>query len=114
MGIVGGAIVGRSFPPAGAAILADAVVGGAVLGTIGHFAGGLSRKELKELGNLLDEGEAAVIAVAQDAVATDVDKALGKAAKRASAKIDDGDVAALAEIEKGADKATVKAAADLS
>ncbi len=115
VGIVGGAIVGAIFPPAGAAILADAVVGGAVLGTIGHFAGGLSRKELKELGNLLDEGEAAVIAVAQDAVATDVDKALGKAAKRASAKIDDGDVAgALAEIEKGADKATVKAAADLS
>ena len=115
VGLVGGAIIGAIFPPAGIAILTDAVVGGAVLGTVGHFAGGLSRKELKELGNLLDEGQAAVIAVAEDAVATDIDKALGKAAKKASTRIDDGDVAAaLAELEKGVDKAADKAAADVS
>ncbi|MFN8124888.1 MAG: hypothetical protein U0R64_00030 [Candidatus Nanopelagicales bacterium] len=115
VGVIGGAIVGAIFPPAGAAIIADAVVGGAVLGTIGHFAGGLSRKELKGLGDLLDDGEAAVIAVAEDAVATDVDRTLGKAAKKASAKIDDGDVAAaMAELEKGVDKAADKAAGDLA
>lgn len=115
VGVIGGAVVGAIFPPAGVAILTDAVVGGAALGTIGHFAGGLSRKDLKALGELLDQGQAAVIAVAEDAVATDVDKAMSKAVKKASARLDDGDVAAaLAEIEKGADKATEKAADDLS
>lgn len=115
VGVIGGAVIGVIFPPAGAAIIGDAVVGGAVLGTIGHFAGGLSRHDLKDLGALLEDGQAAVIAVAEDAVATDVDNALGHAAKKAQAKLDDGDVdAALAEIEKGADKAVDKAADDLS
>ncbi len=115
VGVIGGAVIGVIFPPAGAAIIGDAVVGGAVLGTIGHFAGGLSRHDLKDLGALLEDGQAAVIAVAEDAVATDVDKALGRATKKAQAKLDDGDVdAAIAEIEKGADKAVDKAADDLS
>lgn len=115
VGVIGGAVIGVIFPPAGAAIIGDAVVGGAVLGTIGHFAGGLSRHDLKDLGALLEDGQAAVIAVAEDAVATDVENALSHAAKKAQAKLDDGDVdAALAEIEKGADKAVDKAADDLS
>lgn len=115
VGIVGGAVIGAIFPPAGVAILTDAVVGGAALGTIGHFAGGLSRHNLKELGALLDEGDAAVIAVAEDAVATDVDKTMSHAAKKASKKLDDGDVnAALDEIAKGMDKSADKAADDLS
>ena len=115
VGVVGGAVIGAIFPPAGVAILTDAVVGGAVLGTIGHFAGGLSRHNLKELGALLDEGAAAVIAVAEDAVTTDVDKALSRAAKKANAKLDDGDVdAAMAELEKGVNKAADKAADDVS
>lgn len=115
VGLIGGAAIGAIFPPAGAAVLADAVVGGAALGAIGHFAGGMSRRDLKDLGSLLDEGSAAVVAVAEDAVATDVDNALSHAAKKANAKLDDGDVdAALAELEKGANKAVDKAADDVS
>lgn len=115
VGLVGGAVIGAIFPPAGLAILGDAVVGGVALGAIGHFAGGLSRKDLKELGALLDDGDAAVVAVAEDAVTTDVDKALTKAAKKADVKLDSGDVdAAVAELAKGIDKAGDKAASDVS
>jgi uncharacterized membrane protein len=115
VGVVGGAVLGVIFPPAGVALVADGLVGGATLGTIGHFAGGLSRHDLKELGALLDNGQAAVVAVGVDAVAEDVDKALAHASKKASKAIDNGDVsAALAEIEKGIDNAAEDAAADLS
>lgn len=115
VGIVGGVILGAIFPPAGVAVLTDAAVGGVALGAIGHFAGGLSRKDLKALGELLDQGDAAVFAVAQDAVDTDVDRALSRATNKASKKIDEGDVdGALAELEKGMDKAAEKAADDVS
>ena len=114
-GIIGGAALGVIFPPAGAAIIADAVIGGAVLGSIGHFAGGLSRHNLKELGNLLDEGQAAVVAIAEDAVSTDINKALSHATKKANHALDKGDVdGAIEEIEKGLDKAIDVANKDLS
>ena len=110
VGIVGGAILGAIFPPAGLAVVASAVGGaaglGVVAGTIGHFAGGMSRKDLKELGAYLDDGEAAIVAVAVDAVDTDIDKALSRASKKASKEMDKGDVnAAIEDLEKGLDKA---------
>ena len=55
---------------------------------------------------MLDTGEAAIVAVAVDAVATDVDSALDKSIDKASAKLDSGDVdAAIDELAKGLDKA---------
>jgi uncharacterized membrane protein len=110
VGVVAGAILGAIFPPAGVAVVAAAVGGaagvGVVAGAIGHFAGGISRKDMKELGEFLDVGEAALLAVAVDAVATDVDAALTRASKKASRAIDKGDVsAAVADLEKGLDKA---------
>ena len=114
-GMAAGAIMGAIFPPAGVALVADGAVGGATLGAIGHFAGGLSRANLKELGALLDEGQAAVIAVAVDAVAEDIDKAMGHASKKTAKDIDNGDIeAALADLEKGLDKAADDVAVDLS
>ena len=53
-GVIGGVVLGAIFPPAGIAVLTDAAVGGVALGTIGHFAGGLSRHDLKQLGDLID------------------------------------------------------------
>lgn len=115
VGVIGGAVIGVIFPPAGAAIVADAVIGGAVLGTIGHFAGGLSRHDLKEVGAMLEDGQAAVFAVGIDEVDTDVDRALSHAAKRATKKLDKGDVeGALGDLAKGLDKADSKAEADLA
>jgi uncharacterized membrane protein len=110
VGVVAGAIIGAVFPPAGIAVVASAVGGaaglGVVGGAIGHFSGGLSRKDMKELGEFLDVGEAALIVVAIDKVATDVDTALTRATKKASKAIDKGDVAdAIADLEKGLDKA---------
>lgn len=114
-GAVSGAILGAIFPPAGVALVTDSLVGGAALGSISHFAGGLSRSDLKELGSMLDDGDAAVVAVGVDAVAEDVDRSLGRAVKRASKDVDNGDVsAAIADLEKGATGAVEDVAADLS
>ena len=114
-GMIGGAVLGAIFPPAGVALVTDAAIGGASLGAIGHFAGGISRPALKELGAMLDDGQAAVVAVGVDAVAEDVEGALSHAAKKASKAIDQGDVdAALADIEQGVEKAADKTVDDLT
>ena len=110
VGVVAGAIIGAVFPPAGIAVVASAAGGAAGLGVIGgaigHFSGGISRKDMKELGAYLEEGQAALLAVAVDAVDTDIDKALSRATKKAAKAIDKGDVAAAIEdLEKGLDKA---------
>jgi uncharacterized membrane protein len=107
IGIVGGAILGALFPPAGLAVIAThAAVGGVVLGAAGHFSGGISRKEMKELGEFLDDGEASIIAVALDKVDMQIAKALSHAEKKASKHIDKGDLeAAVKDLEKGLDKA---------
>jgi uncharacterized membrane protein len=113
-GIIGGAVLGAIFPPAGVALVADGAVGGASMGAIGHFAGGLSRGDLKDLGAMLDDGQAAVIAVGVDAVAEDVEGALSHAAKKASKAVDKGDVsAALSDLERGVDDAVDAAASDV-
>lgn len=68
IGLVGGLAVGlvaALFPPIGigAALLAGGA-GGAILGSIaGHYATGIGRGELKELGDALDKGEAGLIVV---------------------------------------------------
>jgi len=57
-----GAVVGVLFPPA---LIASAVVGGAAGGIAGHLWGGMSRSDVKELGELIDEGEAALVVVGE-------------------------------------------------
>ena len=55
---------------------------GAGLGALaGHAAGGMSRSDLKDLGESLDNGEAAVVAIAAVAVADRVEAALNRADK---------------------------------
>ena len=110
VGVVAGAIIGAIFPPAGIAVVAAAAGGAAGLGVIGgaigHFAGGINRKDMKELGDYLDIGEATLIAVAVDKVATEVDTALTRATNKASRAVNKGDVAdAIADLENGLDKA---------
>lgn len=56
--------------------------GGLVLGAItGHVAGGVSRKDLKELGDELDAGQSAVLIVAAEDVQARVDAALTRGRK---------------------------------
>jgi uncharacterized membrane protein len=52
------------FAAVGTGLLAATSVGGAVLGAVaGHAAAGMSREDLKELGESLDEGEAGLVVV---------------------------------------------------
>jgi uncharacterized membrane protein len=84
-GLAVGAVIGIIFPPS---LLVGAAAGGLAGGLIGHFWKGLSRKDVKELGELLDEGEAALLIVSEAALQTYVDKALTKARKRATREVD--------------------------
>jgi uncharacterized membrane protein len=77
-GIAVGAVVGILFPPS---ILGAAVVGGATGGVLGHFFRGMSRGDAKELGELLDDGQAALIVIGKSRLQEQLDKALGRAQK---------------------------------
>lgn len=76
-GLAAGALVGVLFPPA---IIASSVVGAAAGGLIGHMRRGMSRSDLRELGEALDEGEAALIVIGK----SKLEEALKKELKRAN------------------------------
>ena len=80
-GIGAGAVVGILFPPS---LIGAAAVGGVTGGLIGHFHGGMSRKDVKELGEMLDSGEACLIVIGKDKL----DEALEKADLKAQKKIE--------------------------
>jgi uncharacterized membrane protein len=72
------------FPIAavGGGMLAVATGGGAVLGAItGHAAAGMSRKDLKELGEHLDSGQAGLVVVAVSDMRAKVERAMRQAQK---------------------------------
>ncbi len=71
-GAAAGAVVGMLFPPA---LLGSALVGGAIGAASGHLWRGLSRSDVKELGDLIDSGEAALLVVG----ANTLEKALEEA-----------------------------------
>jgi len=92
--------VGILFPPA---LIGEAVVIGAAGGLIGHFWKGMSRADVKELGELLDSGQAALVFVGESKVDEAVNKLFKrtekKAAKELGLKTKDLD-AILAELAK--------------
>ena len=51
------------FPPVGIGIIAAGGTGAAIGGVIGHVSGGMSRGDLKDLGDTLDAGQAGLIVV---------------------------------------------------
>jgi uncharacterized membrane protein len=60
-GAVVGAVVGLLFPPS---LLGFAIVGAGIGGLSGHLWRGLSRADVKDLGEIIDGSEAALIVVA--------------------------------------------------
>ena len=100
-GIGVGAVVGILFPPS---IIGAAAVGGLTGGVIGHLARGMSRDDMKELGDLLDEGQAALIVVGESRVQEQLDKALTRAQKSIEKEID-ADSKELEREIKGAEEA---------
>ena len=77
-----GVIVGILFPPA---LIGEAVVIGTAGGLTGHFWKGMSRGDVKELGEVLDSGQAALIFVGESKVDEAVQK-LFKATEKKVAK----------------------------
>ncbi len=72
------------FPAAavGGGLLLATGAGGAILGSIaGHAAAGMSRSDLKELGEALDEGQAGLVVVAVADMESKVKRAMARAEK---------------------------------
>jgi uncharacterized membrane protein len=84
-GIAAGAAVGVIFPPS---ILATAAAGGVIGGVGGHLARGMSRSDAKELGDLIDPGQAGLVVVGEDKVEEAVKDAVKRAEKQTAKDLD--------------------------
>jgi uncharacterized membrane protein len=70
------------FAAIGGGLLLATTAGGAVLGSVaGHAAAGMSRKDLKELGEHLDAGQAGLVVVAVSDMGAKVEREMKKAQK---------------------------------
>jgi uncharacterized membrane protein len=84
-GVGVGAVLGILFPPS---IVGTAFVGGVAGGLVGHFAHGMSRKDVQELGETLDTGEAALIVIGRDRLAEKLEAALTRAERLVEKEVD--------------------------
>ena len=84
-GIAVGGLVGIIFPPS---IIGGAIVGGTAGGVIGHLWKGMSRGDLKELGEGLDEGDAAIIVIGESKIEEQLEKAVRRATRMIEKEID--------------------------
>ena len=92
------------FPAAaiGGGLLLATTGGGAILGAVaGHAAAGMSRSDLKELGESLDSGQAGLVVVAIADVQTKIESAMKRAQKiqAKELKADQKDIEATAKAE---------------
>jgi uncharacterized membrane protein len=87
-----GALAGILFPPS---IIGSAIVGGTAGGVIGHLWRGMSRGDLEDLGEALDDGNAGLIVMGESRIPEEVEKATNRARK-------------VLEKQMGADAAAVK------
>jgi uncharacterized membrane protein len=79
-----GAVVGILFPPA---IIGSAIVGAAVGGVGGHLWRGMSRADVKEFGEIIDTGQAALVIVGESTLQQALDKATLKAEKHVAKEL---------------------------
>ena len=87
------------FAAIGGGLLAGTAAGGAILGAVaGHAAAGMSRHDLKELGEHLDAGQAGLVVVAVADMGAKVEEAMKRAAKLEQKQIE----ADMAELERDA------------
>jgi uncharacterized membrane protein len=87
------------FAAIGGGLLAATTAGGAILGAVsGHAAGGMSRSDLKELGEYLDEGQAGLVVVGVTDMEEDIRQAMERADKLEKRRLQ----ADTAEIEQDA------------
>ncbi len=90
-GVLGGGVglatglVIALFPAAaiGGGILLATTAGGAIVGSVaGHAAAGMSRSDLKELGESLDDGQAGLVVVGVSDMEAKIEHAMKKAKKK--------------------------------
>src|SRR3954447_5442600 len=100
MGLATGLVVALfPFAAVGGGLLAGTTAGGAILGAVaGHAAAGMSRHDLKELGEHLDAGQAGLVVVAVTDMGAKVEQAMARAAKLQQKQLE----ADTAEIERDA------------
>jgi uncharacterized membrane protein len=98
-GAAAGAVVGMLFPPA---LLGSALVGGAIGAASGHLWRGISRSDVKELGDLINEGQAALLVVGASNLEQILDDAELSAETSVSKQID----ASTADVDAAVKEAT--------
>lgn len=74
-----GALVGILFPPS---LIASAAVGAAVGGFGGHLWKGMSRSDMKDLGEMLDEGQAGLVVIGDWRLEERIEELMRHAEKR--------------------------------
>jgi len=92
------------FAAIGGGLLLATTAGGAVLGAVaGHAAAGMSRHDLKELGEHLDEGQAGLVVVGVSDMGSKIEHAMKKAKKveAKELKADTADIEADARAAEG-------------
>jgi uncharacterized membrane protein len=92
IGLVWGFAIGACvalFPAIslGAALIAGSAIGAGVGAIAGHVVRGMKRSDLKELGELLDQGNSGLVVVAATDVEARVNAAITRAQKRAKAQV---------------------------
>jgi uncharacterized membrane protein len=84
-GLAVGAVVGILFPPS---VIAAGVVGAGAGGLVGHLWRGMSRADVKELGELLDDGEAGLVIIGTSKIEEQISKALTRAERQLVKELD--------------------------
>jgi uncharacterized membrane protein len=98
-------------PAAGQCLRTTTTAGGAVLGAVaGHAAAGMSRHDLKELGERLDAGQAGLVVVGVSDMGAKIERAMRRAEK-VEAKQLKADTAELEQDAKAASQAPADAKA---
>ena len=88
-GAWGGAAVGAAVGVLAApAVIPAALVGGVVGGLGGHFRKGISKGDAKELGDMIEAGEATLFVIGESRLEEQLDKALTRAEKSIEKEIE--------------------------
>jgi uncharacterized membrane protein len=95
-GLAVGAALGLIFPPS---VLVSGLVGAGAV--IGHLRGGMSRSDLKEIGEMLEESESALIVVGE----ATIERGLDETIKHAKGQMKKEVRADAREIERAIDSA---------
>jgi uncharacterized membrane protein len=84
-GVAVGAAVGIIAAPA---VIPAALIGGIIGGVGGHLKKGISRGDAKELGDLIEAGEATLLVIGESRLEEELDKDLTRAEKSVEKEID--------------------------